>query len=169
MRDQAVADVDDLVRAVGAQSRDPVAPDRELHPGTPAKPRRGGAWGACLVARQGLHDDLAVDTRQPAQALPDDGGLERALRGQCRVLPVQPPQPPGRAFGHGAGTWSGEGMRISTASARANRVVTSVTRATTRSPGSACLTKTTGSPSGLATHQPPCATSPTATSKAWPT
>ena len=81
----------------------------------------------------------------------------------------QPPQPPGCAYGQGAATRSGDGSRISTASARANRDVTSVTRATTRSPGSACLTNSTGSPGGLATHQPPCATSSVVTSTASPT
>ena len=81
----------------------------------------------------------------------------------------QPPQPPGWAFGHGGSTRSGEASRTSIASARANRDVTSVTRASTRSPGSACRTNSTGRPSGLATHQPPWATSMAVTSTVWPT
>src|SRR5690606_38494506 len=51
-----------------------------------------------------------------------------------------------------------------TASARRKRLVSSVTWATTRSPGSAWRTKTTR-PSWRATHQPPWATGPTVSSK----
>ena len=73
-----------------AQARHAVVADRELHPGTPAEPRRCGAWLAyvAFVAGHGLHRDLAVDTRQPPQLLGDDRGLERALGGQRGMLPV---------------------------------------------------------------------------------
>ncbi len=71
----------------------------------------------------------------------------------------QPPQPPGRAYGHGGSTRSADGSSTSTASARANLAVLLVNRARTRSPGSACRTNTTlpSSPGAaiLATHQPP--------------
>ena len=80
--------------------------------------------------------------------------------GSAACCQSQPPQPPGSACGHGGSTRSGDGFRISTASARASRDVTSVTRARTVSPGSACRTNTTGPSSGRATHQPPWATSP---------
>jgi len=81
----------------------------------------------------------------------------------------------GPAYGHGGRTRSGAAATISTASARANLEVTWVTTALTRSPGSACLTNTTGpclprppSGAGLATHQPPCTASPTVRSSTDP-
>ena len=95
--------------------------------------------------------------------------LSARWAGRDACCQSQPPQPPGRACRHGALTRSGEARRTSTASARANFDVTSVTRATTRSPGNACRTNITGRPSGLATHQPPCATSSMSTSTSWPT
>ena len=64
--------------------------------------------------------------------------------GSAACCQSQPPQPPGTACGHGGSTRSGDGFRMSTASARASRDVTSVTRASTVSPGSACRTNTTG-------------------------
>ena len=100
---------------------------------------------------------------------PSTAALSARCAGSEACCQSQPPQPPGRAFGHGGATRSADGWRISTASARANRDVTSVTRATTRSPGSACRTNSTGKPAGLATHQPPCATSAVVTSTASPT
>ena len=89
--------------------------------------------------------------------------------GRLACCQSQPPQPPGRACGQGGGTRSGDGSRISTASARASLAVTWVTAARTRSPGSACLTNTTCPlSSGRATHQPPCTASPTVSSSTSP-
>src|SRR5437868_4289267 len=76
----------------------------------------------------------------------------------------QPPQRPGPAKGQGAGTRSGDASMISTASARRKLLVVSVTRARTRSPGSACRTNTTR-PSWRATQKPPLATLPTSSSR----
>ena len=89
--------------------------------------------------------------------------------GRLACCQSQPPQPPGTAYGQGGATRSGEAASISTASARASRDATSVTRARTRSPGSVCRTKTTGPSSGRATHHPPCAASPAVTSISSPT
>ena len=76
-----------LVRAMGAQPRDPVRPHRELHPRPPAQAR-----APFLVAGQGLDgDDLAVETRQPPELLAEHGGLECPLGGQRRMLPVAAP------------------------------------------------------------------------------
>ena len=83
MGDQALADVDHFVRAVRAQPGHPVRPHRELHARPPAQARTG-----LLITRQGLDRDLAIDARQPPELLADHGGLERALGGQRRVLPV---------------------------------------------------------------------------------
>jgi hypothetical protein len=85
--------------------------------------------------------------------------LSERWAGNAACCQSQPPQRPGTACGQGASTRSGDGVRISTASARASRDVTSVIRARTVSPGSACRTKTTGPSPGRATHQPPWATS----------
>ncbi len=101
--------------------------------------------------------------------------ITAALRRRCAsrlaCCQSQPPQPSGRACGQPGSTRSAEATRTRTASARANRAVVSVILASTRSPGSACLTKTTRpllsavSPGSRATHQPPCATSPTTRSR----
>ena len=144
-------------------ARSPATPSsrhRELHPGAPAQARGpAGVFGA-LVAREGLDDDLAVEPGQPLELLADDRGLERPLGGQGRVLPVAAAAAARAArAGTARSTRSGDGVRISTASARARREVTSVTRASTVSPGSACRTNTTGPSCGRATHQPPWATS----------
>jgi len=80
VRDQAVVDADDPVRAMRAQARHAVVADRELHPGAPAE--------AGLVARHRLDDHVPLDPRQPPQLLRDHGGLQRSLRGQGGVLPV---------------------------------------------------------------------------------
>ena len=97
--------------------------------------------------------------------------MTAALNRRCAVrlacCQSHPPQPPGWACGHGGSTRSGEASRISTASARASLAVDSVSRASTRSPGSVCRTRTTRPPGSRATHQPPCATSPTASSSSW--
>jgi hypothetical protein len=99
VRDRAVPDVDDLVRAVRAEPGQAVRADRELDPGAPAEPRLvglgdhgrlGDLGGAALVAGQRLDRDLAVELEpgHPAQLLGDDGRFERALGGQRRVLPI---------------------------------------------------------------------------------
>jgi len=103
VRYQTIVDVDHFMRAVGTQARDTVVADSELHARAPAKPGRAASCcyqgrnravrrlchgDGVVVAGHRLHNDLAVDTCQPSQVLPDDGALERTLRGQCRVLPV---------------------------------------------------------------------------------
>ena len=108
--------------------------------------------------------DGQVDVGQPGQPrelLADDGGLEpRAARPASTCCQSQPPQRPGPLYGHGRSTRSGEASRTSTASARQKPGCrSSVTRTTTRSPGSVCRTKTTR-PSCRATQWPPCATGP---------
>jgi hypothetical protein len=77
--DQAVADVDDRVRAVRPEPGRSVRAHGELDPGPPAE---------AVAVIEWLDGDLAVDARQPAQLLADDRCLERALRAQARVLPV---------------------------------------------------------------------------------
>src|SRR3712207_2801487 len=80
----------------------------------------------------------------------------------------QPPQRPGPLYGQGRGTRSAAASSTSTASARQKPGWrSSVTRTTTRSPGSACRTNTTR-PSWRATQCPPCATGPTVTSNSRP-
>src|SRR5215469_11308739 len=89
--------------------------------------------------------------------------------GRLACCQSQPPQPPGRAYGHGAVTRSGEGRRTSTASALANLAVAWVTVTLTRSPGSAWRTNITQPVSScLETHQPPWTTSPTVSSSTSP-
>ena len=61
VRDQAVVDGDDLVRAMFPQARHSVVADRELDPGSPAEPR----LAAGLVAGHRLDGDLAVDAGHP--------------------------------------------------------------------------------------------------------
>ncbi len=94
--------------------------------------------------------------------------LSSRWAGSVACCQSQPPQAPGPAYGQGGSTRSGEGVRTSTASARARRDVTSVIRARTVSPGSACRTNTTGPSSGRATHQPPWATSVAVSWTTWP-
>src|SRR5580704_1613016 len=84
VRDQAVVDGDDLVRAMFPQARHSVITDRELDPGSPAESR----LAAGLAAGHRLDGDLAVDAGHPPQLLPDHGGLQGALRGEAGVLPV---------------------------------------------------------------------------------
>ena len=133
-----------------------VAADRELDPGAPAEP--GGLAGAAVpvVAGQRLDGDLAVDAGQPPQLLRDHRGLERALGGRGRRAASRSRR---SRRGGRAGTARPPGpvtaRRTRTASARANLDVTSVTRATTRSPGSACRTNITGGrPAGRRTSRP---------------
>ena len=83
MGDQALTDVDHLVRPVRPKACHPVRPHRELHARPPAQARTG-----LLVSRQRLDRDLPVEARQPPELLTDHRGLERPLGGQCRVLPV---------------------------------------------------------------------------------
>ena len=75
-------------------------------------------------------------------------GRPRALSSRCAGADAccqsQPPHRPGPAYGHGGGTRSGDGVRISIASARSVGGASSVTTARTRSPGSAWRTNTTG-------------------------
>jgi hypothetical protein len=113
MRDQALAHIDHVVRAMRAQSGHAVSPHRELHPRAPAqaaarwhrrglivarplaaRPLSAGRLaagllaGRILIARQCLDRDLAVEASQSLELLADDGGLQRSLRGQGHVLPV---------------------------------------------------------------------------------
>ena len=98
MGDQALTYVDHLVRAVYAQPRHPVLPHCELHSRPPAQAAcrpclltllvAGLLVAGLLVSGQGLDGDLAVDTGQPPELLPDHRGLERSLSGQGSVLPV---------------------------------------------------------------------------------
>ncbi len=74
------------MRAVRAQSSHAVRPDGELDPRTPAQ--ACGGLGRVLVTGQGLNRDVAVEAGQTLELLADDGGLQRPLRGQGRVLPV---------------------------------------------------------------------------------
>ncbi len=135
---------------------------RQPSPGARPVPR--------LVTRQGLDGDRAVDAGQAPELLADDRRLDApAGLAATRAASRSRRSRPGGRNGTAPSTRSGDGSRTRTASARAKRDVTSVTRATTRSPGSACRTNSTGSPSGRATHQPPWATSPMATSSSWPT
>jgi hypothetical protein len=84
--DQAFADVDHLMGAMGAQPCHPVRAHRELHPRPPAQAR-----ARFLVTGQGLDGDLAVEARQSPELLAEHGGLECPLGGQRRVLPVAAP------------------------------------------------------------------------------
>src|ERR1022692_1671640 len=80
MRDQTVADLDDLMGTVPAQPGDAIVAHREAHPGAPAE--------ALLIAGQWLDHHDAVDAGDGAQLLADDGRLEGPLGSQAGVLPV---------------------------------------------------------------------------------
>ena len=111
-------------------------------PGRPASPRRRPR----ARSRRGA----GAAPRPPRPSAARCAGSETCCQSH-------PPHRPGPANGQGAGTRSGDASRISTASARRKFLVSWVTWARTRSPGSVCRTKTTR-PSCRATHEPPLAT-----------
>ncbi|MGW4793536.1 hypothetical protein ACWEPC_14155, partial [Nonomuraea sp. NPDC004297] len=78
--DQAGVHDLDLVRAVPAEAQLAGGGGGELHARTPAEP--------VLGPRDLLHENLALDARQPAQLLGHDLGLEPPLRLHGGVLPV---------------------------------------------------------------------------------
>jgi hypothetical protein len=82
--DQAVVDVSDLVGPVRAQPGPTGVIHGELEARTPAE----GGRVVWISGGQFLDGDRAVDLRQAAQLLLDNVGLQRALRGRARVLPV---------------------------------------------------------------------------------
>ena len=91
---------------------------------------RGCRGAGCRgIARQWLdgYRSSRPATRRSCWAM--TAALSARWAGSDACCQSQPPQPPGCAFGHGGSTRSGEASRISIASARANRDVTSVTRA----------------------------------------
>ena len=163
VRDPAVVDRHDLVRAVPAQARRPVVVDGELHPGAPAEPCASPGTSSTSTARSSPASRL--------QLLAHHRGLERPLRrAATRAASRSRRTGPGRPTGTAARPGPATARATSTASARQNADPScpSVTTTRTRSPGSACRTKTTR-PSCRATQWPPCATGPTSTSSVRPT
>ena len=106
--DQAVVDLDDVVRAVLAHPDPSAGQGDETRPGAPAQ----------AVDVTGHRDHLEAATSSsslsnPAEAhelLAHDGGLQLALRGQGDVLEVAAAAQSGSGEGHGGGTRSGDGV-----------------------------------------------------------
>ena len=111
LRDRAPVDVLEPVGAVPAEPDRSVAVDREAHPGAPAQTRRGPRRPA--PPRRGARPRPAA---QVARRRGRPSGRRWAPSSTC--WKSQPPQRPGPAWGHGGATRSGDGRRISTASAR---------------------------------------------------
>ena len=83
-------------------------------------------------------EDRASAVATDVLAAPDRSALHAAL------VAGERPQRPGPLYGHGRSTRAGDASSTSTASARQKPGCrSSVTRTTTRSPGSVCRTKTT--------------------------
>ncbi len=80
MGDQALVDLDHLVRAMAAQASDPVPVNGKGDDGTPGQ--------AALVTVDGLNLDLPVEPGDAAELLADHRRLELPLGRQARVLPV---------------------------------------------------------------------------------
>ena len=151
VRDPAAVDRHHVVGPVLAQADGPVAAERPLHPGPPAQAR--------ARALPAPTSSTVTSTSSPASrrsCSATTAALRPRWAGSDACWKSQPPQRPGPANGQGGVTRSGEASSTSTASARRNRSPSrpSVTSATTRSPGSACRTKTT-TPSCRATTKPP--------------
>ena len=145
-------------------------------PGDPA-----GATAHCTRVRQsspssgspGPTLSTVTSTSSPASRCScsaTTAALSLRWAGSATCWKSQPPHRSGPANGHGGVTRSSEASSTSTASARRNRSPSwpSVTSTTTRSPGSACRTKTT-TPSCRATTKPPCAIRSARTSYLSPT
>jgi hypothetical protein len=101
MRDQAVADVHDLMRPVPEEARPAVFVDGEPDSGPPAKAGR--------VARQLLHVHLSLEAPDAPELLTDDLRLNLALRRQAGMLPVAAPATAGPCVGAWRGYAFGSG------------------------------------------------------------
>ena len=103
-----------------------------------------------------------VEAGQPVELLAHHRRLERALRGAGGVLPVAAAAA-ARARRTGTAARPGPATASSTSTASAQQKDpprSSVTRARTRSPGSACRTNTPPARRAGRTHEPPCAGPP---------
>ena len=128
------------------------------------QPRPSGAPGTSSTTH------LALDPRRARRSCSATrAALSSRWRGRATCCQSQPPHRPGRAYGHGGSTRSGEASSTSTASARRYLVTACVTRARTRSPGTAWRTNTTRPSGARATHAPPAAAAPTSSSSSSPT
>ena len=134
----------------------PPAPTENLTLVRQPSPSSSPATGSTVTSRSSPAMRLSCSRTTSA--------LNRRWAARSACCQSQPPQPPGWACGHRGATRSAEACSTSTASARANEAVASVTLARTRSPGRACRTNTTRPSLSLATHQPPCATPDTSRS-----
>ena len=153
-RDQAVGRHDDVVGAVLAQPR-----GRRRAAGRTAS---GCASAGRLVPGTGSTTTSRSMPASRRELLGDHGRLEPALLRQVDVLEVAAAAAAGAGVRARRRPPGAARVSTSTASPRRNRPPSSVISTVTRSPGSACRTKTTR-PSCRATKWPPCATGPTST------